>query len=435
MDENTILMNIKNISRTITDKIEDLDPLIPQIENRKLVLLGEASHGTHEYYSFRKEISKKLIEKKGFNFIAVEGDWPDCYRINRYVKDYPDAGGSAYEVLHAFNRWPTWMWANWDIVELVEWLREFNKDLPDEKKIGFYGLDVYSLWESLHEIINYLKKVDPDAVDLAIKAYACFEPYSQDPQVYAHSTAFVPESCENEVVNLLKDIQRSIPKFKDIQKEDQFNLEQNAHTLKNAEEYYRTMIYGGSNSWNIRDTHMMETLDRLLGFYGKDSKGIVWAHNTHIGDSTYTDMKRAGMINIGLLVREEHGEDNVCLIGFGSFEGSVIASSAWYGPIKKMLLPKAQSGSWEKLLHSLSDKDKLLIFKGSDISKDLVEPIGHRAVGVVYDPDSESGNYVPSIIPKRYDAFLYFDKTRALKPLHLEPKEDKDWPETYPYAY
>src|SRR5919197_2089034 len=329
----------------------DLDPLFEETgkDNVRYVLLGEASHGTSEFYSWRAEITKRLISEQKFSFIAVEGDWPDCYNVNRYVKGMSKSEGndgngnstsSAYEVLFAFNRWPTWMWANKEIVDLIEWLRKYNEKLPEEQKVGFYGLDVYSLWESMESVIKYLKKVAPDAIKTAIEAYRCFEPYGQSVEDYARATAFVPKSCEDEVIDMLIDLRSKASQYKTdglARREEYFNAEQNAIVAKNAELYYRKMIQGGTATWNIRDTHMMDTLKRLMDFYdGKydgrsnnnninnnsHSKSIVWAHNTHVGDARQTDMAAAKMINLGQHVREHASEQNLMIVGFGTHKGT-----------------------------------------------------------------------------------------------------------------
>jgi len=253
----------------------DLDPLLTLIGDGRYALLGEASHGTSEYYTWRAALSKRLVEEKGFSFIAVEGDWPDCYRVNRYVKGHADSGDSAREVLHAFDRWPTWMWANEEVVLLAEWLRGHNEGLPQGEKVGFYGLDVYSLWDSMESIIEYLERVDPGAVEAARRAYGCFEPYGGDAQRYARATAFVPTSCEDEVVGVLSELRERIPEYRDGP-EARFAAEQNALVVKNAEAYYRTMVRGGVESWNVRDRHMTETLGRLMEHHGPGAKGIVW---------------------------------------------------------------------------------------------------------------------------------------------------------------
>ena len=410
----------------------DLDPLLEHIGNARCVLLGEASHGTSEYYAWRTRITERLIREKDFSFIAVEGDWPDCYEVNRYVKGYRGSGINAHEVLRVFERWPTWMWANEEIAELAKWLRQHNDGLPQEERVGFYGLDVYSLRESMEAVIGYLERVNPEAVPTARRAYKCFEPYGEDPREYARATAFVPTSCEDEVVEMLSEMHRRAPEHRD-DPEARFDAEQNALVAKDAEAYYRAMVGGGAESWNVRDRHMAETLERLMRFHGPDAKSIVWEHNTHIGDARFTDMARDGMVNVGQLVREKRGDEDVVLVGFGSHRGSVIAGAGWGAPVERMTIPPAQEGSWEDVLHDVGEEDKLLIFADAEKEEGLLEPRGHRAIGVVYDPAYERyGNYVPTVLPRRYDAFLYIDETQALYPLGTRPREDREPPETFP---
>ncbi len=412
----------------------DLAPLFRRIGDARIVMLGEASHGTSEYYTWRARITQKLIEEKDFNLVAVEGDWPDCYRLNRYVKNYPGSGVNAVEVLREFNRWPTWMWANWEMVALAEWMYQRNKGLPLQKRCGFYGLDVYSLWESMESIMQYLRKTDPGALEFAEEAFRCFEPYRKDEgSSYASAAQFVPELCQQEVVQLLKEIQRRLPLYNSDQ-ENVFSAEQNAHIMVNAEKYYRAMIRGGAHSWNVRDRHMAETLDRLLKFHGEDSKVIVWEHNTHIGDARATDMTDEGMYNIGELARLQHNDLGVVLVGFGSYEGTVIAGRNWGAPMQRMKMPPARKGSWEYLLHKAGSDDKLLMMDDFMNDTFMESHIGHRAIGVVYNPEYEKySNYVPSILPFRYDAFIYIDQTNALNPLHIQP-DGHQVPETYPFG-
>ncbi len=410
---------------------EDLDPLMDRIGNAGCVLLGEASHGTHEYYEWRARITERLIREKGFSFVAVEGDWPDCYEVNRYAKGYPDSGKSAREALKAFERWPTWMWANEEVVGLAEFLRRHNEGLPPGERVGFYGLDVYSLRESLEAVIEYLERVDPEALPAAKRAYGCFEPYGEDAQGYAWAAAFVPTSCEEEVVGMLSELRVRIAGYRD-HPESRFDAEQNALVARGAEAYYRAVVRGGADSWNVRDRHMAETLDRLMRLHGPKAKGIVWEHNTHVGDARFTDMAQHGMVNVGQLARERRGEEDVVLVGFGSHRGSVIAGAEWGAPMQRMPVPPAREESWEDVLHSAGEEDKLLVFSGAEEGA-VLEPRGHRAIGVVYDPAHErQGNYVPTVLPRRYDAFVYLDETRALRPLHETPREDGEPPDTFP---
>lgn len=433
IDEEEAVGAIRQWAYPLTDR-DGLDPLFKRIGESRIVMLGEASHGTHEYYNWRSYISRRLIEEKGFNFIAVEGDWPDCYRLNRYIKNYPEGGKGAFNVLHSFNRWPTWMWANWEIVALADWLQQHNRTLALNKKIGFYGLDVYSLWESLENIMEYLGKTDPQALEAAKAAFTCLEPYRrEDGQSYARATQFVPELCEPEVVDLLKEIRTRLPSY-NTDHENVFNAEQNALVMVDAEKYYRAMIHGGPHSWNIRDDHMAQTLDRLLQFHGEKAKAIVWAHNTHVGDARATDMSEEGMYNIGELARLKYQDQQVVLVGFGSYKGSVIAGRSWGATMQKMEAPPAPRGSWEYLLHAAGNKPKLLVMDDFHQDVFLENRIGHRAIGVVYQAQYEKyGNYVPSILPLRYDAFIYVDETTALHPLHLQP-DGHQVPETFPFG-
>ncbi|HEX2166604.1 MAG TPA: erythromycin esterase family protein [Longimicrobiales bacterium] len=423
---------LRRVARPLSDD-HDLDPLLDRIGDAHIVMLGEASHGTSEYYTWRDRISRRLITERDFNFIAVEGDWPDCYTVNRFVKGLDDGASDARDVLHAFSRWPTWMWANEEVVELTRWLRSHNSTRPAERQVGFYGLDVYSLWDSMHAVLEYLDRVDPDGARAARRAYGCFDPYRDDAQEYAMATAVVPTSCEDETIAILQDLRRNAPHYSDDGRDAYFDAEQNALVARNAELYYRTMVRGGSKSWNVRDTHMAETLERLLAHHGTDAKGIVWEHNTHIGDAGATDMAAAGMTNIGQIARETWGQENVVLVGFGGYEGSVIAAGGWGEPMERMRVPPARDGSWEALLHDAIGEDTLLLSSDLDRLPGMREQHDHRAIGVVYHPSRERyGNYVPTVLPARYDAFIHIEQTSALDPLHMPVRVDGEVPETYP---
>ncbi len=411
----------------------DLEPLINRIDDSKFVLLGEASHGTHEYYTWRTIITKRLIQEKKFSFIAVEGDWPDCYRLNRYVKGYPDAGQNAFEVLKTFHRWPTWMWANWEIVALAEWLREYNAKLPLEQRVGFYGLDVYSLSESLEAILQYMEKKDRHAYETTVKAASCIESFGGEGENYARSTYLIPTNCENEVVSLLREIRSKISQY-NTDRETVFNTEQNALVAVQAENYYRAMVRGGAASWNIRDMHMVNTLNRLMKFHGDKAKAIVWEHNTHIGDARATDMAREGMVNVGELVTREHHTQGVVKVGFSSFSGKVIAGRNWGDTMRTMPVPEAQNGSWDNVFHLAGADNKLVLLDAFKFEPLFQQPRSQRAIGVVYNPDNERlGNYVPSLLPFRYEAMIYFDQTKPLHPLHITP-DGLQVPETYPFG-
>lgn len=397
---------------------KDLTALIEAIGDAKIVLLGEASHGTSEFYKVRAELSKRLIEEKGFTLIGVEGDWPSTQHINRFIKGYIDEQTNAVEVLKAFKRWPTWMWANEEIAEFVQWLKMHNVQKETKEKVGFYGIDVYSLWESLDEVITYLSNTNPKGIELefAKKAFSCFEPFNRHPETYAFSSINISETCVDEVSKLLATIRTQEENYSEV-KEADLNLKINALVARNAEEYYRAMVRSDELSWNIRDEHMVEAINEIMDYHGKESKIIIWEHNTHIGDASATDMAASGMVNVGQILRSQNRTEDVFAIGFGTYKGTVIAANKWDAPYKRMEVPPAKKGSWEDALHVAGAFDKLLIFNEKNRSM-FNELIGHRAIGVVYHPDYEAyGNYVPSKIASRYDAFIHIDQTNALSPL------------------
>ncbi|MCW3080790.1 erythromycin esterase family protein [Segetibacter sp.] len=429
VNEKEVIELIKENAIIIDDKTA-LDALFERIGDARIVMLGEASHGTHEYYTWRSYITKKLISEKNFNFIAVEGDWPDCYNINKFVKGQCEPGTQIQQVLKSFDRWPTWMWANWEIAALSDWLFKYNDNKV--QKVGFYGLDVYSLWESLEAIRKYLEKNEPESLKKATETFRCFEPYKGDETSYAYASRIVPELCEDKVLELLQEIQARLPQYQ-LKDELIFSTEQNAVIAVNAEKYYRAMIRSNEDSWNIRDSHMQETLERLLDFHGKNSKAIVWAHNTHVGDASATDMADEGTYNIGELARKAFSGQTF-LVGFGSYNGSVIAGNSWGAKMQPMLVPDGRQGSWEYLLHKAGGNNKLVLMDKLTNTVLSENRIDHRAIGVVYRPEHERyGNYVPSVLPARYDAFIYLDKTQALHPLHIHPNK-LTVAETYPFG-
>jgi erythromycin esterase-like protein len=411
----------------------DLDRLLSGVGSAHVVLLGEASHGTSEYYTWRARITRRLITEKGFNFIAVEGDWPDCERVNRFIRGMDNSHESARDALHAFDRWPTWMWANREVVELAEWLRAFNDRNDPARRVGFHGLDVYSLWESMRAVLEYLERIDPEHARRARQAYGCFDPYEEDVQEYALAAQLVRTSCEDEAVRILLDLRRNAAEYREDGRAAFFDAEQNALVARNAELYYRTMVRGGPASWNVRDHHMVDTLERLHEHYGAGSRSIVWQHNTHVGDARATDMAAAGMVNVGQLARQDWGADDVAIVGFGSYRGSVIAGSEWGAPMQVMNVPAAAAGSWEGILHEALGEDRIMIMRDFNAAEAAYERRGHRAIGVVYHPGRERyGNYVPTVLPARYDAFIYLDETKAVRPLHMAEHAEADTPETFP---
>jgi erythromycin esterase len=423
---------IRRDARPLHDSA-DLDRLLVRIGDARYVLVGEASHGTHEYYAWRAELTRRLVQERDFSFVAVEGDWPDCYRVHRSVTLADDAPQDPQEALRGFERWPTWMWANTDVVAFTRWLRGHNAERPADRRVGFFGLDVYSLWDSLHATLDYLREHQPEHLAPALEAFRCFEPYAEDPQAYARATRLVPTSCEVEVVRLLRELVTHPARDRGSTREERFDAEQNALAAAGAEAYYRAMVRGGPDSWNVRDRHMVSTLDRLMTFHGPDARAVVWEHNTHVGDARFTDMAAAGMVNVGQLVREAHGDADVVVVGFGSHRGSVVAASAWGEASQAMALPPARPGSTESLMHDgLGDgAQALFVFDGASSAWHRSRR-DHRAVGVVYRPEAERwGNYVPTVLGRRYDAFGWFDESTALTPLagtHADVREQEAWP-------
>lgn len=411
--------------------IQDFSPLIEKFKDKQLIMLGGASHGTSEFYEWRSRITLELIQKHGYNFVAVEGDWPRCQEMNEFVQT-PDTI-QPYEVLSHFSRWPTWMWANDETVDFMEKLQGWN--LSTGACVGFHGLDLYSLYESMNQVVLLLEEIEPKLAQEVKGLFACFDSYQHDEIKYASSLLRNPAGCEKEVVRVLGEILKAR-----IGDDDQyFELKQNAKIIQNAESYYRSMIFETNRqSWNVRDEHMLETLQVLLHRYGPKSKGVVWAHNSHACDYRGTDLVLHHQVNLGGLTRKTFGEESVALIGFSSYVGSVLASHSWGGPLSTMELPEAKMGSLDRLLHQHVDKvghkNFYLDFSKVTESSALHQLRGHRAVGVVYDPAHEEfRNYVPTAVAKSYDALIYLDETKALSPLGFFA-ENGEFPDTYPSA-
>lgn len=437
-----MIAEIRSLGRPLRST-DDLTELLSITESRRYVCIGEASHGTHEFYRWRALLSKRLIEEQDFTWIGVEGDWPDCSRINRWVRGLDNHELDAFDILNQFQRWPTWMWANHEVREFLDWLRRVNLARPMAQRVGFYGLDVYSLWDSLRAIISWLEEHKPDGVPAALEAWRCFAPFDEDPQKYAWGTRMIPHDCEDEVIDLLVELGRNHAVVSG-DPEAEFDARQNAEVAAAAEHYYRTMVRGDRESWNIRDIHMVDTVDRISSYLGRESKGIIWAHNTHIGDARATTMAAEGMTNVGQLMRERHRDEGVALIGFASYTGSVIAGAAWGSSEQRLPTPDARAGSHEELLHHALGEDSVLTFAPVEPPQTSAEATahhegpwlseirGHRAIGVVYSPERERGNYVPTIMGSRYDALLWIEDARALAPLHHERPPSEPEFETEP---
>jgi len=410
-----------NHSLIALEQADDLDELINAASRAKLILLGEASHGTLEFYTWRAEISKRLIVEHNYNFIAVEGDWASIYRLNAYVKNLPGAAGSAKEVLSAFDRWPEWMWGNETILELAEWLRAYNDQLSVDEKVGFYGKDVYGQWEAMDRLLEYASQnLSPAEYEKIKEASDCFARFNRDEWSYAREYAQNRYSCNDKLSAVAEMMEQ---KYKDAdshdaQKKMLFKQKQNALVLNHAEDFFRLATYQDETSWNSRANHMWQTVQKLFDFYGAEAKGIVWAHNTHVGDARFTAMQDNNMENIGALSRNDWGESEVFIVGFGTCYGLVNAGFQWGTPMQIMEVPVAREGSIESLLCNLSEPDFYLVFDEIIRSMDSLQVfLPNRAIGVVYNPTNEAGNYVPTIFPRRYDAFVFIRETKALTPV------------------
>ncbi len=398
----------------------DLDEIIATAGSRRLVLLGEASHGTHEYYAWRDSISRRLIAEHGFRFIAVEGDWASLYALNRYVKHMPGSASSAKKVLEKLDRWPLWMWGNHEVVALAEWMRAFNKNLPIEERVGFYGKDVYDEWRSMDEVIGFLREHNRSLYRQARSHYACFSRYEGESWLYAQMVGQGASDCVLEVEAVVNLFRTHEDAFDQVSEESLFYARQNALVVKHAERFYRLAVTRqDASSWNARVRYMNMTVNRLLDKYGEDARGIVWAHNTHIGDARFTEMGQFGQENIGQLARVGHGPDNVFLLGFSTYRGTVKAGSAWGDRMQLMQVPPAREGSIESIFAGTGIGRFWISFGEEERNHaQFMEPMGNRAIGVVYNPEADGRqNYVNTIVPLRYDALIFFRETKALTPI------------------
>jgi erythromycin esterase-like protein len=444
LQETTALLTdvVREAAHPLVGKTDDYDPLMKLVDDAPLVLIGEASHGTHEFYRERAQITKRLIKEKGFTAVAVEADWPDAYRVNRYVRGV-SSDADAVEALAGFKRFPAWMWRNADVLDFVGWLRTYNDDLPaSATKVGFYGLDLYSLHTSIAAVLDYLDRIDPEAAQRARARYACFDHFGKDEQAYGYATGLgIAESCEDEVVSQLLEIYQNSAEYAwrdgHVGADEHFYATQNARLVMNAERYYRSMFRGRVSSWNLRDAHMVETLESLLAFLGTQnshSKIVVWEHNSHLGDARATRMGQEGEWNVGQLLRERHGRD-VVLVGFTTYEGTVTAASNWDAPAERKRVRPALANSYEALFHDVNIPRFLLTFRNTDhAAAALHEPLLERAIGVIYRPETErASHYFQARISAQFDAALHFDETRAVEPLERSAEwEAGEVPETFP---
>lgn len=418
--------------------------------DHKVILLGDGSHGTSEFYTARAEITKRLIERHGYTMVAVEADYPDAEAIDRYVRQRPgpkaQIGGIAkgYE---PFNRFPTWMWRNREIQDLVEWMRDRNAKLPQEKRAGFYGLDLYSMGTSIRAVIDYLDQVDPQASKEARKRYGCLEPWVEDPTTYGLASLRGMEDCEVQVLEMLRDILAKRLEYSqfDVRDGEEYHSgEQNAFLVKDAERYYKSMYYSSATSWTLRDSHMFDTLRRLLNHKPANDKAVVWAHNSHIGDARYTAMgMRRNELNLGQLCREGLGRENVAIIGCGTHTGTVAAAHEWDDDMEVMNVMPSRDDSWEMLAHDTGIPSFILDLRRDRIDPELRAALAaektrlERFIGVIYRPDTERiSHYSQAYLHNQFDAYVWFDRTQAVQPLEkIQPATPLGKGETYPFGY
>lgn len=412
----------------------NLDNLMERIGDSRVVLLGEASHGTAEFHEMRARITQELIEKKGFTIVAAEADWPDAAHINNYIHGLES---DALLQSKPFSRFPTWMWANQSILELTHWLKAHNDKIgSSDGQVGFYGLDLYSLYSSMEVVLKYLEEVDPGTAEVARVRYGCLTPWADDPSLYSLAVLTRQyRECEKEVLTTLQNLLKKRIEYSLADGEKFFNVEQNAKLVANAERYYRTMYYAESNSWNQRDQHMFETLQDVLKFRGPESKVVIWAHNSHIGDSSATQMSASGEINLGQLVRQKYG-DKTYIIGFGTDHGTVAAASEWGGPLEIKQVQPSHIDSYERVCHEVKTDNFLLPLRQplqKITRKKLLSERLERAIGVIYKPESEvQSHYFYASLPHQFDEYIWFDETRAVEALAKETT--KGIPDTFPFG-
>lgn len=430
--------DLRSFAHVLDGSERDHKPLLDLVGDATFVLLGEASHGTHDFYHERAEITKRLITEKGFNAVAVEADWPDAYRVNRYAGgEGEDADADA--ALGGFERFPTWMWRNTVVLDFVEWLRDTNSGRTPNEKTGFYGLDLYSLFNSMQVVVRYLDEVDPEAAQRARYRYSCFEHFGEDSQAYGYTASFdLSRSCEDEAVNQLVELQRrGMASLAQLDGESFFDAEQNARLVRNAEEYYRSMFRGRQSSWNLRDTHMAETVEAIvthLSRRGRTPKIVLWAHNSHLGDARATEMGSRGELNVGQLIRQKYGR-SALLAGFTTYTGTVTAAHEWDDPGELMQVRPALPDSYELGFHETGIPRFFISLRDAAIRSALfAKPRLERAIGVIYRPATERlSHYFRADIVRQFDAVFHFDQTRALQPLEKgERWQEIEPPETFP---
>jgi len=433
---------ISNHALPLRGESTDLDPLLELAADSDIVLIGEATHGTHEFYALRAQLTRRLLSEHGFAAVAAESDWPDSYRVNRFVRG-SSADKTAHQALTDFRRFPSWMWRNRDVLEFVDWLREYNQRRlkARQETVGFYGLDLYSLHGSVAAVLEYLDGVDPELAQRARERYGCFEQFDREPQAYGYAARLgLSPACEDAVVSQLRELQSrrtAIIQRDGLSAEDEFfHAEQNARVIKNAEEYYRAMFGNQVQSWNLRDTHMADTLDALLEHLRlriDRPRVVVWAHNSHVGDARATELMREGELNLGQLARERY-PNRTCLIGFSTYAGSVAAASRWGGNVERKLMRPALPASHEALFHRVNAPNFILQTRDLQGSEALLEPRLQRAIGVIYRPETERrSHYYRVELTRQFDAMIHVDRTTAVEPLERSSTWVRDEaPETFP---
>jgi len=430
----------QTIPQMIADAAEPLpefdDPefgrLFDRFAERRVVLLGEASHGTSEFYRARAAITRHLIEKHGFTILAVEADWPDAAAVDRYVRHRAPIAAAE----PPFQRFPTWMWRNTDVVAFIDWLRGHNEGKDFATCAGFYGLDIYNMSGSIAAVLDYLDKVDPEAAAVARERYGCLTPWQKEPSTYGRAVMTAGyRKCEQEVIRQCRDLLDKRLQYVKHDGHDFLDAAQNARLVTSAERYYRIMYYGGAESWNLRDTHMFETLAHVMEARGAHSKGVVWAHNSHIGDARHTEMGiMREELNIGQLCRQRFG-DECALIGFGTHSGTVAAASDWDGDMDIQRVRPSHRDSYERLCHD-AKVPRFLLDPGRHeaLRRRLLESRLERFIGVIYRPDTElMSHYSAASLPQQFDAFVWFDETSAVTPLQPE-HGNSGLPDTYPFG-
>jgi erythromycin esterase-like protein len=437
MLSNAILSEINRAAVPLSYDATDYDPLLEWVGSRKLVLLGEATHGTHDFYRDRAAITRRLIEEKGFNVVAIAADWAGAQRVRRFSFGL-DGDANGRDALRGFQGFPAWMWRNMDVLAFVDWLRQFNREHKPHKRVGFYGLDFFSTRTSMHAVLDYLDKADPEGAQRARLDYSRFDYFGNDPQAYAEAPVLSDASRDQAVAQLVELQRRRAERAghdSHVSPQDSLIAEQITRLAQNAERYYRAMVAEDTEIWNLRGRHMADTLDWIEQLQ-PDAKIVVWAHNSHAGDARATKMSERGKVSLGQLARERRGNENVYLLGFSTHSGEVTAASAWGRPAERKIVRKALEGSYEAIFHRTRIPAFLLPLHGSLVEKILAGPLLSRAIGVVYQPENErESHYFECDLSGQFDAIVHFDRTQALVPFERTSGwEAGELPEAYPYA-